>query len=250
MKRLKDKIAVITAAASGIGRANAERLAGEGATVVALDINPAVADIAAALPATEGQSHGSRVLNCTQRQAVEQTFASLYAEFGRIDILVNGVGINSPKPTEFYDSDPDCWDLVIEAALKATMLCTRQVAGKMREAGAGKIVNIGSASWLAPTPTFADYNAGKAGIVGFTRVLAVELAPFGVNVNAVAPGPILTPLFQQHSRETQARVIATIPLGHLGEPHDIASAVAFLVSDDARFITGHNLVVAGGRAMV
>jgi len=119
----------------------------------------------------------------------------------------------------------------------------------MRERKSGRIVNISSVAWLTPTPTFSDYAAAKAGVVGFTRVLAIELAPFGVTVNAISPGPIATPATAHHSEELRKTLISTIPLGSYGKPDDIAAGVAYLGSDDASFVTGHNLVISGGRAV-
>jgi NAD(P)-dependent dehydrogenase (short-subunit alcohol dehydrogenase family) len=119
----------------------------------------------------------------------------------------------------------------------------------MRERRSGRIINISSVAWMVPTPTFADYAAAKAGVVGFTRVLAIELAPFGVTVNAVSPGPIVTAQFNAHTEETRKRVLNTIPLGRYGQPEDIAAGIAYLASADAGFVTGHNLVIAGGRAI-
>lgn len=249
MQRFAGKVAVVTAAASGIGRATALRLAEEGATVVAIDISRGVEGVAAELT-TGGQPHGFRTLDCTDKAAVARTFATIYDEYGNIDILVNGVGLPAgDRQTEFWCSEPETWDFVLDVSLKSTMLCSRQVVPAMRERRVGRIVNIASVTWMVPTPTFADYAAAKAGVVGFTRVLAIELAPFGVTVNAVSPGPIVTAQFKAHTEETKKRVLATIPLGRYGQPEDIAAGIAYLASDEAGFVTGHNLIVAGGRAI-
>ena len=129
------------------------------------------------------------------------------------------------------------------------MICRLIVPG-MKARGAGRVVNISSVSWLMPTPTFADYAAAKAGVVGFTRVLAIEVAKHGVTANAVSPGPIETAATARHPEETRRRVMSTIPMGKYGQPEDVAAAILFLASDDARFITAQNIVVGGGRGIV
>ena len=246
MQRFAGKVAVVTAAASGIGRATVNRLSAEGAFVVAVDIDPGVGD----LIDTEIANGEGVTLDCCDREAVVQEFADILTRHGHIDVLVNVVGRTAgAQRTEFWESDPQVWDFVIDASLKATMICARQVLPSMRERRAGRIVNIASLAMLAPNPTFADYTAAKAGVVGLTRALAVELAPFNVTVNAVSPGQVDTPAtLAGHSPELRARMSALIPLGRYGQPEEIAAGIAFLASDDASFITGHNLVISGGRA--
>jgi len=249
--RFQGKIAVVTAAASGIGRATALRLAREGAVVAALDINPEVVKTTSTVKAAGGQST-SLTLDCMDRTAVEEAFRKLSQELGDIDILVNAVGQPSRNNVyeEFWRSDPDTWDFVIDICLKTAMTCSRQVVARMRERRYGKIVNIASVSAFSPPPTFTEYAAAKAGILGFTRALAVELAPFAVNVNAVSPGPIRSIQSDAQPEQLRARVLATIPMGHYGEPEDVAAGIAYLCSDDAQFVTGNNLVIAGGRVML
>lgn len=244
------RVAVVTAAASGIGRAIALRLAREGARLVAVDRDPRVSEVVAALGA-EGIEASAITLDCTDRSGVEAAFAGIQAELGRVDVLINGVGRSArEKLGAFASSDPAMWDLVIETSLKSAMLCSRQVVQGMRERRRGRIVNISSTAWLAPTPFFHDYAAAKAGLIGFTRVLAMEMAPYGVNVNAISPGPIMTPALATQPAGFQDRIIATVPLGGYGAPEDIAAGASYLASDEGRFITGHNLVIGGGRGMV
>ena len=246
--RYQGRLAVVTAAANGIGRAIALRLGSEGAQVIALDFDPAVGATVEDLERM-GATAQSDLVDCTSREAVEAAFSRILERHGRIDLLVNAVGRNAgPKRSEFFESDPDTWDMVIDFTLKSTMLCSRQVAPHMRQRRAGRIVNIASVAWMAPTPTFCDYAAAKAGVVGFTRVLAVELAPFGVTVNAISPGPIAV-ASQRHSEELRKRLLSTVPMGVYGKPEDVAAGVAYLGSDDASFVTGHNLVISGGRGM-
>jgi NAD(P)-dependent dehydrogenase (short-subunit alcohol dehydrogenase family) len=246
--RLSGRIAVVTAAASGIGRATAIRVAAEGATVI--DRDPRVAETRSGITSSGGTAE-SMELDCSNRAAVEEAFASIAARHGRIDILVNGVGRSArEKMTDFWNSDPDTWDMVIAVSLKSTMLCSRQVVAGMRERRSGRIINISSTAWLTPTPFFHDYAAAKAGVVGFTRVLAMELAPYMVTANSISPGPIMTPALAPQPPGVQERIKALIPLGDYGAPEDIAAGVCYLAADDGRFITGHNLIISGGRGMV
>ncbi|MFT3752513.1 MAG: SDR family NAD(P)-dependent oxidoreductase [Paludibacter sp.] len=250
MQRFSHRNVIITAAASGIGRATALRLASEGATVACIDVLDSVHDTAAAITAAGGSARAWQ-LNVTHRPAVISTFAEIERVLGPTDVLINGVGRSAAeKLGEFWCSEPAVWDEVIDISLKSTMMCCRQIVPGMRERRRGCIINISSVSWLMPTPTFSEYAASKAGVVGFTRVLAIELAPFNVRVNAISPGPIDTAATRKHSDATRQRVMATIPMGHYGEPDDIAGGVAYLASDDAKFVTAQNLVIGGGRGIV
>ena len=248
--RFDGQLAVVTGAAGGIGWATAQRLVREGARVVAMDSDDAIKVRAPQLDGGTGRAIGMAV-DCTDRRAVEDAFRAMGQEFPAIDVLVNCVGQSArERMTEFWCSDPATWDFVIAVNLKSTMLCTRQVVPNMRERRRGRVVNIASVSWLVPTPNFADYSAAKAGVVGFTRTLAMELAPFAVTVNAISPGPIRTRALDNQPPGVQERIKASVPLGVYGEPEDIAAGVAYLASDEARFVTGHNLVISGGRGMV
>lgn len=246
MRRYEGKVAVVTAAASGIGRATVNRLSAEGAHVVAVDIDSTVGE----LIGTEIANGEGIVLDCCDRDAVAAAFSGILARHGRVDVLVNVVGRTAgERRSEFWESDPEVWDMVIDASLKATMICSRQVVPSMRERRSGRIVNIASLAWLAPNPTFVDYTAAKAGVIGLTRALSVELAPYNVTVNAVSPGQVDTPATRAgHSPELRERMSALIPLGRYGQPDEIAAGIAFLASDDASFVTGQNLVISGGRA--
>jgi NAD(P)-dependent dehydrogenase (short-subunit alcohol dehydrogenase family) len=247
--RLPGKLAVITAAGAGIGAATSRRLAQEGAIVVAIDRSPDVHATAAQLTA-EGLQAESLVLDCTDPEAVPTVFQDILRRHGRIDVLVNGVGQSArERMSEFWRSDPKIWDFVLDVCLKSTMLCTRQVAAHMRERRSGRVINISSIAWLAPSPNLAEYAAAKAGVIGFTRVLATELAPFGITVNAVSPGPIATAALVNMADGMAERLKASIPLGRVGAPEDIAAGIAYLASDDASFVTGHNLIISGGRVM-
>jgi NAD(P)-dependent dehydrogenase (short-subunit alcohol dehydrogenase family) len=245
------KVAVVTAAASGIGRATALRLARDGADVIMIDLNPAVATVAAEVPSGAGSTEAI-VSDCTDEDAVKEAFAGIYERHGDIDILVNAVGQpnRGDDMIEFWESDSDRWRFVLNVCLWSTMLCSRQVVPTMRSHGYGKIVNVSSVSWLVPPPpSFTEYAAAKAGVVGFTRGIAAELGKFGVNVNAVSPGPVRSTQTDRQPQEFKQRVLSTVPLGRYGEAEEIAAGIVFLASDEASFITGHNLVIGGGRAM-
>ncbi|SLN28224.1 3-oxoacyl-[acyl-carrier-protein] reductase FabG [Aquimixticola soesokkakensis] len=249
--RFSDQTAIVTAAASGICRAAALRLGAEGARVACVDVSPAVQETADAIIAAGGQATAV-VLDVSDEAAVARVMAQIEAENGPTDILVNGVGRSSAVKGggDFCDSDPANWREVIDISLISAMLTCRQIVPGMKTRGFGRVVNLGSVAFLMPTPSFCDYAAAKAGVVGFTRVLAIEVAKHGVTVNTVSPGPIRTPATAKHPPETTARVLSTIPMGRYGEPEDVAAAILFLASKDATFITAQNLVVGGGRGIV
>lgn len=242
------KIAVVTGGANGIGRASAVHFARAGAAVAILDIEAGpLEETAAAIRAAGGRALPI-ALDLTDRKQVVEAFARIRAELGAVDVLLNNVGQTArEKITEFWRSEPETWDFVIGVSLMTTLMCSRQVVGDMRERRSGKIVSIASDSPLAGDPNIADYSAAKLGVVGFTRSLAREMAPFGVNVNAVAPGATNTRGPRRMADDALARVVAQIPMGSMCEPEDIANAVGFLASEQARFITGQVLVVNGGR---
>lgn len=249
--RFENQNVIITAAASGICRATALRAAAEGANVACIDVSPAVQDTVAEIEANGGTARGW-VLDVTDRNALVATLDNVEAAQGATDILINGVGRSSAVKGggEFCDSDPDNWAEVIDISLFSTMMICRRIVPGMKARGRGAVVNISSVSWLMPTPTFADYAAAKAGVVGFSRVLAIEVAKSGVRVNAVSPGPIETAATAKHPPETRARVLSTIPMAKYGQPEDVAAAILFLASEDAKFITAQNLVVGGGRGIL
>jgi NAD(P)-dependent dehydrogenase (short-subunit alcohol dehydrogenase family) len=246
--RLRGRVAVVTAGSGGIGGAIALRLARDGAqTVICLDRNPAVHAMPDQLLAL-GADSAAYQLSCQDEQAVPRTFQEIQERFGPVDILVNGVGGGVRPPAEFWCADPATLPLAIETSLFSAMLCSRQVVPGMRERRFGKIVNIGSGVALAPVPQLVPYGAAKNALIAFTRGLALELAPFQVNVNIVSPGPIATRGVQSLPAETREFSRRQIPMGFIGEPNDVANAVAFFASEESRFVTGQNLLVNGGRA--
>ncbi len=247
--RLADKVAIVTGAASGIGRGIAALFVEEGARVVVADIDDArgrqvVAEVGGAPVAHyihADVSDGAQV-----RALVEETMAA----FGGLDILVNNAAIVIFK--RLVDTEEHEWDRVIATNLRSVYLCCRHAIPHMARRGSGAIVNISSVRALATTPLVSSYDATKGAIVALTRSLALEYAPDGIRVNCVLPGSVDTPVFRANLRaegdeEAGYRAAAAgIPLGRVGQPLDIARAVLFLAGDEASYVTGVPFIVDGG----
>jgi NAD(P)-dependent dehydrogenase (short-subunit alcohol dehydrogenase family) len=248
--KLGGRICVVTGAANGIGRASALCLARAGADLALLDReSDALADVAREIEAL-GRRALPIVIDCTVEAEARQAFDRIRGTFNRIDVLFNNVGQSArEKASEFWCSDPATWRFVLDVSLMSAMLATRQVVADMREQRSGKIINMSSESAFYGDVGLVDYSAAKMGVVGFTRALARELAPFHVNVNAVAPGAIGTRAHDRLPAEVIDRIREGTPMGYIGAPEDVGNAVAFLASDDSRFITGQTLLIDGGRWM-
>ncbi len=249
--RLADRIALVTGAGNGIGRASALALAADGADLFLIDI--AGDDVAAAAEAVRnlGQRAEFAVADCTDDGALTAAIETARQAYGRIDILFNNVGQSArEKASPFLESDEETWRFVIETSLLATLRCSRLVAPEMRQRGRGRIINMSSESAFAGDVGLVDYAAAKMGVIGFTRALARELAPHRVTVNAVCPGPIRTRAQERLPAEVIKAINDSIPMGFVGEPEDVAKVVAFLASDDSRYITGQSILIDGGRWMV
>jgi len=250
-RRFTGRIAVVSGAANGIGRASALRFAREGADLVVVDREgDALLSVA-----REIEAAGRQVLpitaDWTDQRAVAEAFAAIRRRFGRIDVLFNNVGQSArERASEFHASEEATWRFVIEVSLLATMRATRLAVEEMRARRSGRIVNMSTESAFYGDVGFVDYSAAKMGVVGFTRSLARELAPFQVNVNAVCPGAIRTRAHDRLPREVIDRVRNSVPMGYVAEPEDVAGVVAFLASDDARYITGQSILIDGGRWMI
>lgn len=249
--RLSGRIAVVTGAANGIGRASALRLAREGADLVLVDREGDTLQQAARAVEAAGRPALPIVADWTDPDAVQAAVTAVRQRFGRIDILFNNVGQSArERASEFHLSTEETWRFVIEVSLLTTMRATRLVVEEMRARRSGRIVNMSTESAFYGDVGFVDYAAAKMGVVGFTRSLARELAPFHVNVNAVCPGAIRTRAHDRLPKEVIDKVRTSVPMGYVAEPEDVAGVVAFLASDDARYITGQSILIDGGRWMI
>jgi 3-oxoacyl-[acyl-carrier protein] reductase len=245
---LEDKVAVVTGASRGIGRAIALELARRGASVV-VNYNAnadAAAEVVDAIRAQGGQAIAVQADVGDFDQAARLIDTAIDT-LGRIDILVNNAGTTRDQLLALMKEED--WDLVLCTNLKGVFNCCKAAARQMMRQRSGRIVNISSVSGIAGQGGQTNYAASKAGMIGFTKSLAKELGPRNVTVNAVAPGFVLTDLTAYLSEDLQRRAIETTPLRRMGEPEEIAYAVAFLASDLASFITGEVLTVDGGLVM-
>jgi acetoacetyl-CoA reductase/3-oxoacyl-[acyl-carrier protein] reductase len=245
------KIVVVTGAAGGIGSAITTRFASEGGHVISVDKNQEWLDLLRDALSAKGLSTQLLPLDCSDYQAVQAANAAIEREHGRIDVLINNCGQSArQKQTDFTDSDPAIWDFLIDTNLRTTMNWSRAVAPGMRARQAGKIVNVASESAIYGDPKLVDYAAVKGGVIGLTRGLARELAPFGINVNAVSPGVTRTrAVIDGVPQAVVDAAMAQIPRGRMCEPEDLAAVIRFLASDDAIGIVGQNIIVSGGRTM-
>jgi 3-oxoacyl-[acyl-carrier protein] reductase len=248
MSQLDNKVAVVTGGAQGIGKAIAELLARRGANLVLADINVEKAQVTAqAIVASTGQRAIAVQTNVTDSASTQAMMDRTIEEFGRIDILVNNAGTTRDNLI-MRMSDAD-WDLVLNINLKGAFNCSKAAVRPMMKQRSGRIINISSVSGLAGQAGQANYSSSKAGLIGLTKALAREVGSRGITVNAVAPGFVPTDLTNDLLAKMQDEAIKATPLGRLGSVEDVAYAVAFLVSDEASFITGQVLSVDGGLAM-
>ena len=239
-----DKIAVITGASNGIGKAISARLKNDGYYIFAVDIDDA-----------NGIKHASELgencaeyvhCNISSEDDVNNLFNTVISKKGKVEILINNAGII--RDNMIHKMPAEDFNAVIDTNLKGTWLMCRAVAKIMKEQKSGRIVNISSRAWLG-NPGQSNYSASKAGIIGLTRVLALELGKYNVLVNAVAPGLIDTPMTQSLPADVQEKLINAQPTKTIGKPEDIANAVSFLVSETTQFITGQVIYVDGGKSI-
>jgi len=244
---ISNRVAIVTGSARGIGQAIALKLAEVGATVVVNDIGEAepLESVAEEIRAMDRQSLAV-IADVSSSTEVANLVDKTINTYGKVDILVNNAGITRDQLV-LRMSDED-WDTVLNVDLKSAFFCTRAVLRSMLKQRWGRIISITSIVGEVGNPGQANYAAAKAGIIGFTRSIAKEVASRGITANAIAPGFIDTQLTQQLEEKQAQELLKRIPLGYLGSPRDVAEAVAFLASEEARYITGQVLNVDGGMA--
>ena len=252
MNRVKDKVAVVTGGASGIGRAICQALAKEGATVAITDIQDGEGQELAEQINTAGGQAKFWHLDVTRQQKIEEVFGEVAREFGKLDVLVNNAGIaGANKPT--HEITAEEWDRVIDINLKAVFRRTKHAIPHMLKNGGGGIVNLSSIYGMVGAMDLPPYHASKGGVRLMSKTDALFYAKDNIRVNSVHPGFIWTPLVEDLGRsspegveEFRKQLDSLHPIGHVGEPDDVAHGVLYLVSDEAKFVTGSELVIDGG----
>jgi len=244
---LQVKVAIVTGAAQGIGRAIAESLASDGADIAVVDLDPGRAQETVAAVTAKGRRALAIKANVADWTDVKAMVDQVTGEFGRIDILVNNAGIT--RDGLLLRMKEEDWNLVLDVNLKGTFHCTKAVLPVMLKQRGGAVVNIASVVGVMGNAGQANYSASKAAVIGLTKTVAREYASRSVTVNAVAPGFIETAMTQALGEEARETLLKQIPLRRLGKPDDVAQAVRFLVSPEAAYITGHVLHVNGGMLM-
>lgn len=252
MNRLQDKVAIITGAAAGMGRETAKLFAAEGASVAVTDLKQEDVDAVVAEITEAGETARGYVMNVAKESDVQQVIDSVATDFGKLDILINNAGITGVnKQTDTVTEDE--WDAVFAVDVKGVFFCTKHAIPHFRANGRGSVVNFSSIYGLVGADELTPYAAAKGAVTNMTRQDAISFGPDHIRVNSVHPGTILTPLVKELGSRGEdgldaykAHMSAKHPIGYLGEPIDVAYAVLFLASDEARFITGAHLTVDGG----
>jgi len=245
---LMDKVALVTGASSGIGRATAVALAHEGAKVAVADINQQGGDETVAMIRQDGGEAAFIRCDVSVAHEIEAMVNETVSRYGRLDCAVNNAGIASPSGGRIHEHPEGSWDLTISVNLKGVWLCLKYETATMLRQGGGAIVNMASAAGLVGGPGGCAYIASKHGVIGLTRAAALEYAKDGIRVNAVCPAWVETPMIQAAlaDPERRTRVLQSEPVGRIAQPEEVAEAVVWLCSAKASFVTGHAMVVDGG----
>ena len=252
MPRLKDKVALVTGGALGIGRESCLALAREGAAVAVTDVKTDEIEEVAAAIGDEGGTAAAWELDVSDEEQVQKVFAAVVEEFGRLDVVVNNAGIAGPnKPT--HEIEPEEWDQLMAVNVRGVYLCTRAAIPHLRSAGGGSIINLSSIYGIVGAPDLPPYHASKGAVRLMTKTDALLYAEDSIRVNSVHPGYIWTPLVEELGKEHpdgveafRRELDAKHPIGHVGEPADIAHGIVYLASDESKFVTGSELVIDGG----
>lgn len=243
---VKDRVAIVTGSGQGIGEGIARVLAAAEARVVVNDLVPERVDEVVADLGDAGFDATGHVADVATAEGAEGLVAAAVDAYGRVDILVNNVGM--ARDGWLVKMSEEDWDTVLAVNLKSQFLCCRAVAPHMMDQEYGRIINISSRAWLGG-PGQANYAASKGAVISLTRTLALELARYGVTANCIAPALVDTPLFRGLKEEVQERLVKSVPAGRIGTPEDIGNAALFLASDESSYVTGQTLYVCGGRSL-